>query len=355
MLINYGDLVQELGKRFSDFAESFEKGAPLYSQFAHRVAREPAVLDLMSVAPATQRIPVLLFASAHHLLLNQCDHELARHYPNIAPGNAHGDAADLFVEFVLDRADAMKKLLATRSTQTNEIGRCSWFLFPFAMLDAEVGALAQVDVGSSAGLNQLFPRLTFDLTPGGFIGESNDLTIACDITGAPPVIQQMPRVVWSIGLDAKPIDVHDDNEVRWLEACVWPDQVERFHRLQKAILLARQHNIVVEHGDAVDAVAQAIERAAQHGHPVVTTSWVLNYLSPERRIAFVDELNQVGSDRDLSWIIAESPYETPELPGHSGSDELITVITLVKWRKGQRSVQRLATTHPHGQWIHWGN
>ena len=161
--------------------------------------------------------------------------------------------------------------------------------------------------------------------------------------------------MWSIGLDAKPIDVHDDNEVRWLEACVWPDQVERFHRLQKAILLARQHNIVVEHGDAVDAVAEAIERAAQHGHPVVTTSWVLNYLSPERRIAFVDELNQVGSGRDFSWIIAESPYETPELPGHSGSDELITVITLVTWRKGQRSVQRLATTHPHGQWIHWGN
>jgi hypothetical protein len=355
LLINYGDLVQELGKRFSDFAKSFEKGAPLYSQFAHRVAREPAVLDLMSVAPATQRIPVLLFASAHHLLLNQRDHQLARHYPNIAQGNAQGDATDLFVEFVLDRADAMKELLATRSTQTNEIGRCNWFLFPFAMLDAEVGALAQVDVGSSAGLNQLFPKLGFDLTPGGFIGESNDLTIACDITGAPPVIQQIPQVVWSIGLDAKPIDVHDDNEVRWLEACVWPDQVERFHRLQRAIAMARQHNIVVERGDAVDDVAQAIERAAKHAHPVVTTSWVLNYLPPERRIAFVDELDRVGTERDLSWVIAESPYETPELPGHRGSDELITVITLVRWRKGQRSVQRLATTHPHGQWIHWGN
>ena len=39
----------------------------------------------------------------------------------------------------------------------------------------------------------------------------------------------------------------------------------------------------------------------------------------------------------------------------NGSDELITVITLVTWRQGQRTVQRLATTHPHGQWIHWGN
>lgn len=354
-MIYYRDVVPDLAKRFNDYAQSFDKGAPLYSQFARRVANERTVLDLMSVAPVSQRIPVLLFASAHYLLLDERNHELAQHYPNIASTPPTGDAADLFVAFVLERADAMKELLANRSTQTNEIGRCNWFLFPFALLDAEVGPLAQVDVGSSAGLNQLFPKLAFDLTPGGLIGEVDDLTITCDITGAPPVVTNRPQIIWSMGLDAKPIDVRNVVEVRWLEACVWPDQVERFERLQQAISLARLHNIVVEHGDAVDDVAQAINRAAQHGHPVVTTSWVLNYLSPDRRIAFVDELNRVGSERDLSWIIAESPYETPELPGHDGSDELITVITLVTWRKGHRVVRRLATTHPHGRWIHWGN
>lgn len=355
MLIYYGEPVHDLAQRFSDFAKSFDKGAPLYSHFARRIAHEPAVLDLMSVAPIAQRIPVLLFASAHYLLLNDRNHELAQHYPNIAHSPATQDAADLFINFVLDRADDMKELLANRSTQTNEIGRCNWFLFPFAMLDAEVGALAQVDVGSSAGLNQLLPRLAFDLSPGGLVGKSKDLTIACDVTGNPPVIHQIPRVAWAMGLDAKPIDVGKDEEIRWLEACVWPDQVERFVRLQKAILLAREHNVVVEHGDAVKDVAQALERAAQHGHPVVTTSWVLNYLSSERRIAFVNELNQIGSARDLSWVIAESPFETPELPGHGGSAELITVITMVTWRRNHRKVQRLATTHPHGQWIHWGN
>ena len=355
MLIYYRELVHDLAQRFSDFAKSFDKGAPLYSRIAARVANEPAVLDLMSVAPIAQRIPVLLFASAHHLLLDERDHELAQHYPNIARTPPTGDAADLFVAFVLERADAMNELLANRSTQTNEIGRCNWFLFPFAMLEAEVGPLAQVDVGSSAGLNQLFPKLAFDLTPGGLIGEDDGLTITCDITGAPPVVTNRPQVLWSMGFDAKPIIVRDDTEVRWLEACVWPDQVERFDRLQRAISLARHHNIAVEHGDAVDDVALAIERAAQHGHPVVTTSWVLNYLSSERRIAFVGELDRVGTERDISWVIAESPYETPELPGHHGSDELITVITLVTWRAGQRKVQRLATTHPHGHWIHWGN
>ncbi len=355
MLIYYRDVVPDLAKRFNDFAQSFDTGAPLYSQFARRVANERTVLDLMSVAPVSQRIPVLLFASAHYLLLDERSHELAQHYPNIAREKGSGVATDLFVAFVLERADAMKELLANRSTQTNEISRCNWFLFPCAMLDAELGPLAQVDVGSSAGLNQLFPKISYDLRPGGLIGNNTSLTIACNITGEPPIPRQVPNVKWSMGLDTKPIDVRNDVEVRWLEACVWPDQVERFERLQQAISLARLHNIEVERGDAVDDVAQAVDRAAQHGHPVVTTSWVMNYLAPDRRIAFVDELNRVGSELDLSWIIAESPYETPELPGHSGSDEIITVITLVTWRKGQRNVQRLATTHPHGHWIHWGN
>lgn len=354
MLIHYRELVHDLAQRFSDFAKSFDKGAPLYSRIAHRVANEPVVLGLMSVAPIAQRIPVLLFASAHYLLLDERDHELAHHYPNISLKPGRGDASDLFVAFVLERADAMKELLADRSTQTNEIGRCNWFLFPFAMLSAEVGPLAQVDVGSSAGLNQLFSKIAYDLGPGGMIGGSDTLTITCNVTGEPPIPKHVPNVCWTAGLDAKPIDVRNDEEVRWLEACVWPDQVERFDRLRNAIALARLHDIVVHRGDAVDNVAPLIENAASHGHPVVTTSWVLNYLSSERRIAFVNELNRVGSERDLSWVVAESPYETPELPGHAASDELITVITLITWRHGLRTIKRLATTHPHGHWIHWG-
>ena len=31
----------------------------------------------------------------------------------------------------------------------------------------------------------------------------------------------------------------------------------------------------------------------------------------------------------------------------------ITVLSVVRWRNGQREVQRLATCHPHGYWMHW--
>ncbi len=346
--------MDELARRFAEFARAFEVGAPLYARIAERVSREPNVLDLMSVTPETQRVPVLLFASAHHLLLAEPSHPLAGHYPNFDRANPEGDVTDHFVDFVLSRPEPMRELLATRSTQTNEIGRCNWFLFPLAILNDEVGSLARVDIGSSAGLTLLAPHIGYDVRPGGVIASDSPLTIDCDVRGEPPLPRRAPEVAWSLGIDASPIDVRDDEEVRWLEACVWPDQVGRFARLRSAVALARVHDIRVEKGDAVDSVAGGVERARDHGHPVVTTSWVLNYLSPERRSEFVGVLDRIGGSSDLSWVIAESPKETPELPGHADSDELITVITLVTWRGGRRSVRRLATTHPHGHWVNWG-
>ena len=34
-------------------------------------------------------------------------------------------------------------------------------------------------------------------------------------------------------------DITDDDEARWLEACVWPDQTDRFERLKATIEMAR--------------------------------------------------------------------------------------------------------------------
>lgn len=367
--------VEDLAWRFTDFARAFATGAPLYSHFARRVAREPDIIQLMTAAEPMQRIPVLLFASVHYLLLGQPTDPLAQHYPNISalgenrissgsldPGPAAGDE---FVRFIRQHRDAIAALLETRTTQTNEVGRCNWFLFPLALIERDVGPMARVDIGSSAGLTLLFSLMTFDIHatshvygaahghPRRMVGDGRNLTLRCDVRGQPPIPEHVPQVVWSVGLDASPIDVRNSDEVRWLEACVWPDQGERFTRLEQAVDLARQHDVRVEVGDAVTNVADFVERAGHHGHPVVTTSWVMNYLSSPQRLDFIAELNRIGVARDLSWIIAESPRETPELPVASHADEDITVISLVTWRNGLRLSRRLATAHPHGSWIKW--
>jgi hypothetical protein len=111
----------------------------------------------------------------------------------------------------------------------------------------------------------------------------------------------------------------------------------------------------VRRGDAIHDVPGMVREMARHGHPVVVNSWVLSYFSASERLDYVAMLDALGTGLDLSWLIAESPSQTPELPVPTTAPEPehVTVLTLVRWRHGTRSVQRLATTHPHGFWLQW--
>jgi hypothetical protein len=352
-----------LAERFRAFGGvSTHSRAPLYSRISASVADQRDVLALLQHAPEQQQLPVLLFAGVHYLLLEGLGPELAAHYPNLAATTSAGsppagDPTGLFRQFALEHADELTAVISTRSTQTNEVGRCAQFVPPLGILAEEVGPLAHVDVGTSAGLNLLLPRYSYEYAPGGRldgIDPSDTLLLRCSTRGDVPVPATMPSITASVGLDRDPIDVLDDDEVRWLEACVWPDQADRFARLVAAIALARRHPPLVRRGDAVADLAATIDTVAQLGHPVVTNSWVLNYLPDDVRLAYVAELDRLGSQRDLSWIIAEAPGQTPGLPVPTSPEpEEITVVSLVRWRAGERTVQRLATTHPHGYWLHW--
>ena len=64
------------------------------------------------------------------------------------------------------------------------------------------------------------------------------------------------RSVTRLGVDRDPIDVTDPIGRAWLEACVWPDQADRFHRLRAAIGLATTSPPPASaEGDAVGSLA----------------------------------------------------------------------------------------------------
>jgi hypothetical protein len=160
----------------------------------------------------------------------------------------------------------------------------------------------------------------------------------------------MPEVVERRGLDRRPVDVRDPEQARWLEACVWPDQTDRFDRLRAALAIARREAPEIHTGDAV-AGTPALVRSAT-AHPVVTNTWVLNYLAGDERRAYLAMLERCGAERDLSWVFAESPVLVPELPV-ADRRETASSLVLVRWRRGRRSVDHLARCHPHGYWIQW--
>jgi hypothetical protein len=345
---------------FADFAQTCD--APLYADLAAGIAEDPQLSRLLLAAPHSQRLPVLLFASVHWLLLAEPTAPLARYYPNLPvpqdlpPGGRRVSAIDAFRDFCADRTGQLAELLSTRRTQTNEIGRSALFVPSLGELAAECGPLAHVDVGASAGLNLLIPHYDFVYDPGGAVMTGSTVTITCSTRGDVPVPATHPPIAAAIGLDTDPVDVSDPLQARWLEACVWPDQVERFKRLGAAIEIANRAGVDVRPGDAIDTVAGLIGEAARSGHPVVTPTWVLNYFATEARHQFVAALDRAAESADISWLIAESPALCPELPGipHARQGpKQPTAVVVVRWRGGRRDARHVANAHPHGRWLHW--
>lgn len=362
-----------LAARFAVFERTAGTRAALYARLAPKIATDDDLLGLLDDAPDEQRLPVLLFAAVHLLVLEGRGGDLSAHYPTASPSTAApspprvDDPFPSFRRVALEHAERIRAVVATRATQTNEVGRCAWFMPLAAEVAGGSGPVALIDVGASAGLNLLLDRYSYEYTDehGRVVnqilpaeGRHGTPLIHCMLRAGsaaawrPPMA--LPEVAFAAGIDASPIDVTDDDAVRWLKACIWPGMDDRFVRLSAAIELARTAPPSITRGDAVDALDEQVVAAHAHGHPLVLTSWVLNYLPFERQQAFVECLDRLGAAFDLSWIVAESPAETPGLPLPAGADEDLTVVSLVRWRSGRREVERRATAHPHGYWIRGG-
>ena len=350
----------ELLAHFAAFARTAHPRAPLYSALSAIAARDRQVAVILHHAPPPERVPVLFFAAVHALLLDEPDAELAQWYRNLAAeprSPRERSLGAVFRRFVAERRAELEHLVATRTTQTNEVGRCSFLLPALALIASDVGPLGHLDVGASGGLNLLLDRYEYRYRLDGSertVGGPSTVVLTSDVRGDMPVPSELPEIVTRCGIDRRPIDVTDPVEAQWLEACVWPDQVDRFRRLVAAIELAREQPPELLAGDAVSSLRPAIERVGASAHPVVTNSWVLNYLTPAARIGYLAELDAIGAERDLSWVYAEAPALIPELPNEPDPiDAHRTVLSVVRWRNGDRSVTHVATCHPHGFWIHW--
>ncbi len=346
--------IDELADAFRVTAETQAQRAPGSARISAAVAELPEVVAILMAAPEEQQLPVLLLAALHHDVLLDPGCELAAWYATVTPTPRDDDVSDALRRHCVRRREELMATVRTRSTQTNEVGRCGFFLPAIAAIGDEVGAVSLVDVGTSGGLNLRLDEYEYHYEPGGGVGGPSDVRIEVGTRGPVPVPERMPTIVARIGLDRNPIDITDEDQTRWLRACLWPDQADRFRRLEAAIDIARAVPADIRVGDAVDVLAPAVRDAAEVGHPVIMNSWVLNYLPHDRRADYLVRLERLGAEYDLSWVYAESPAHAPGLfYADDTEDEQLTQLVLVRWRDGFRSIAHLATSHPHGYWLHW--
>jgi hypothetical protein len=326
----------DVKQRYRRFAETESNGySDAYYRLALAVSEDDDVVDFIAAMPVTQ--PNLFFASVQYLT---------------GPESMPATGPELRA-FVKRRGGEIRDVMRSRRTQTNEVGRCA------ALVPAlPAGPIALVEVGASAGLCLLLDWFHYDYGSTSVGDPTSPVRLRCTLAGPAPVPSTIPNIAWRRGLDAHPIDVHDDDATRWLLACVWPDHPQRRRRLEGAIDLARANPPVVIAGDLVDDLSGVLASAPAGAQLVVFHSATLSYVSVDRRRAFAELLAEASKRRDIVWLSNEAPgivheMTVAERPGRRENGALRFLVGRTRFTNGRRADEVLAVAHPHGADLTW--
>jgi hypothetical protein len=359
-----------LAKLFRQFARTECPPSELYDRLCRSAADEPALLQLLAVAAPEQRRPNLLLAAVHDLVLAGDVHPLAAYFQSVG-GQRPADEAlhACFVDFCAARRGELLARIAGRTTQTNEIGRCAVLWPVLREIVARSGRphVALFDFGCSAGLNLGVDAYAYDY--GEFrLGAAPSPQVPCIGTRLigphrPRAhgVTREPLIVERLGVDPAPIDVADEAEVRWLQACLWPHDALRRARFDEAVRLARQRRWPVQRAaDCTAAMQRWVEGLAPELLPVVFNSWVLTYLPRDALARHVASIEVLVQQRGAVWVSAEGPslrigaVQAPPLPADATAEQRAGSLWTVAMAGAAAPRHELfARSHPHGKWLEW--
>lgn len=345
---------------------AFEVGDALYSALCAQVAARPDWLAMLWQAPPGQQLPNLWLAALHERILAGSAHPLAAYFESVG-GRRAPDAqlAETLVDFIAQEQGALLASIATRSTQTNETGRCA-VLWPALRRIAQASGgrdLALLDFGCSAGLNLGVDRYTYRYVESTEAMQGDaPAQIVCRRVGpvALPPQSPAPRITLRLGIDPAPVDVNDPDALRWLRACIWPGDRARDQRLMQAAALARRERWPVRRvADCLGAIEPWLDALPGGVVPVVFHSWVLHYVDMPGRARHAAVLQALVRERGVQWLAAEGPHVrigdiAAPAPFELAVDPAMTTLwTLACAARGELRHELLARSHAHGQWVEW--
>lgn len=314
------DPTQTVAENYLRFGRVSAAGkSPLYQELCEGVAHDPEILEFLSRQPPAKRQPNLLLAGTRFLFGLQPNYQVFR-------------------ETVLQHQDELTEVLRSRRTQTNEPGRCAVLLPVLRQLPQP---LALLEVGAAAGLCLLVDRYGYNYA-GQRLGD-DDVVFDCAPHGPVPVPTELPEIVWRAGIDLEPIDLDDDDAVRWLETLVWPEEQDRLERLRGAIEVARREPPRVIRGDLLELLADVAAEAPPDATLVVFHTAVLAYLSDDERERFRAQVDATRAE----WIANEGPQVVPgvaipSVPPVSAGHFVVA-----------RNGRAIALADGHGRWVQW--
>lgn len=303
-----------------------------------------AVLEPHRDEPIGTALPLRFLGAIHRLVLEGRAPALAAHYPSA--GGAPGPT--LAVDFLatVDRLRPAIEVRITDGVQTNEVGRSAALAPGYVEVARRSGLpLRVLEVGTSGGLNLRWDRYWYDTgettlgdphSPVRFVG------VWQPAGGALPELGPV-EVVERAGCDRNPLDVGTEEGQLTLRSYLWPDQVDRRHRLEAAFAVAEAVPATVERADVGDWLTERLARATPDVATVVAHSIVWQYVPRAARDRMRDALRRAGAAATpaapLAWLRME--------PAGAVAD-----LRLTWWPGGDETV--LGTAEYHGTPVHWG-
>lgn len=268
--------------------------------------------------------------------------------PELAPIYADEDADDRAIVGAVVRKHVVALLpWLDGPPQTNEAGRSSSFIAAMLWL-ADQGLPPRfecLEIGSSAGINLMIDRYSYDLGGVQVGPEAAAMHFAPEWRGPPP---PDCRIAFAglRGCDVAPLDLTDPAQALRLKAYIWPEHIVRFERLAAAIVAATERPPDLVRMTAADFVEQELARPQEAGTTrVLMHSIVWQYVPQDQQARVTAAMEVAGREatreRPLAWIALESNRTLL----HHG-------LTARCW-PGENHAQNLAAAHAHGAWIEW--
>lgn len=336
---------------WSFFAEEARRlNAPLYTRLAKGIGEDAELRALAETARPGQPLANILLGAVHFLLLRGVEHPLRSFYPNLNGGRRADETADpvpVFMDFVESHRSSLASLVASRITNTNEVGRSAVLHAGFrALAAAAPEPLNLVEIGPSAGLNLVWDRYRIRYMGASSVyltdAPEGSLVIESGLRGDKvPPLGPPPRVASRIGLERNPVDLDDADARDWLRALVWPEHGARLKRLESAIASARGEKPRIVAGDALERLPEALADAPADETLCVYHTIVTYQFTHEMRKALDDTLVAASLRRPV-WRIAFEWAGDHRYP-----------LTLTRYADGDRREKTLALCDPHGAWIEW--
>jgi hypothetical protein len=249
--------------------------------------------------------------SVHRLVLEGRAPALAAHYPS-AGGTPGSSLVPDFLATVAELRPEIDQLIE-HGVQTNEVGRAAVLVGGYVEVARRSGLpLRVLEVGASAGLNLRWDRFWYDTEVTTFGDPDSGVRFVGWWEGEPagrPDLASGAEVAVREGCDRNPLDPTTEDGRNTLRSYLWPDQTERFARLDAALDIAAQVPASIVSADLAEWLEDRLASPVPGLATVVVHSIVWQYVSRESRDRMRSALHRAGeaasTSSPLAWLRLE--------------------------------------------------